>query len=216
MYRRLASLCVSLVSLTVPCVSAEAGIILFDFDNAPIHANLPIDLTVDGLTAHLSATGQGFSIQPADTLGFTPVGFSGRSIFPNSINASDLLIGFSQTLTDFSILYAPEEYATDSSATMRVTSYMNGAFVGTNTTTANPPGTWPSATLILSSAQPFNSVVVHYDAPPPTGGDYGPIFMADNMMVTTFSSAVPEPATLALLGIGALALLGSALFARQL
>ncbi len=143
------------------------------------------------------------------------MGFSGLSIFPNSINASDLSVGFSQTLTDFSILYAPEEYATDSSATMRVTSYMNGAFVGTNTTTASPPGTWPSATLSFSSAQPFNSVVVHYDAPPPTGGDYGPIFMADNMAVTTFSSAVPEPATLALLGMGALALLGSALLGRQ-
>lgn len=26
--------------------------------------------------------------------------------------------------------------------------------------------------------------MVHYDAPPPTGGDYGTIFMADNMNVT--------------------------------
>ena len=28
-----------------------------------------------------------------------------------------------------------------------------------------------------------NSVIVHYDKAPITGGDYGPIFMADNMSV---------------------------------
>src|ERR1051326_6471799 len=55
--------------------------ILFDFDNAPVHSSLPVDLSVGGLTAHLSATAQGFSIQPANTLGFTPVGFSGYSIY---------------------------------------------------------------------------------------------------------------------------------------
>jgi len=75
---------------------------------------------------------------------------------------------------------------------MRVTAYMNGTFVGTNTTTAQA-GTWPTATLAISAAQGFNSVVVHYDAPPPTGGDWGPIFMADNMSVTV---AVPEPVSL--------------------
>ncbi len=82
---------------------------------------------------------------------------------------------------------------------MRVTAYMNGVYVGTNTAVADPPGTWPSATLSFSSVQPFNSVVVHYDAPPPTGGDYGVIFMADNMNVT---AVVPEPASLAGLALG--------------
>jgi hypothetical protein len=191
----------------VLCAPAKAGSILFDFDNAPLHSPLPIDLTVDGLTAHFSATGQGFSIQAANTMGFTPAGFSGYCIYPSSIYEADLLVGFSQTLTDFSILYAPQELATDSSARMRVTAYMNNTLVGTNTMTAYPPGTWPSATLSFSSAQGFNRVVVHYDAPPPTGGDYGPIFMADNMRVTTASSAVPEPSTLGLLGLGALGLL---------
>ncbi len=55
---------------------------------------------------------------------------------------ADLIVDFSTPLTDFSILYAPEEYACDSSATMRVTAYLNGALVGTATTNAQA-GTWP-------------------------------------------------------------------------
>ena len=188
----------AMVVATGLCALASAQHMLFDFDTAPLHGGLPASLTVGGLTANFSATGQGFSFQEANVLGFTPPGFSGICIYPDSVFAADLLIGFSQTLTDFSILYAPEEYACDSSATMRVTAYLNGALAGTNTMVADPPGTWPSATLSFSSAQGFNSVVVHYDAPPPTGGDWGPVFMADNMNVT----AVPEPASFAVLALG--------------
>ena len=65
--------------------------------------------------------------------------------------------------------------------------------------------------LSFSSAQVFNSVVVHYDAPPPTGGDYGPIFMADNMIVT---AAVPEPESYAMLLAG-LGLVGFAVRRRE-
>src|SRR5436190_8475003 len=81
---------------------------------------------------------------------------------------------------------------------MRVTASMDGTLVGTATTTADPPGTWPTATLAFSSTEPFNDVVLHYDAPPPTGGDWGPIFMADNMLIT----AVPEPSGLLVLLLG--------------
>jgi hypothetical protein len=140
-------------------------------------------LTVGGITAQFSATGQGFSIQAANAMGFTPAGFSGNCIYPSSVYAADLIIGFSQLLTNFSVLYAPQELACDSSARMKVTAYLNDSLVGSNTTNANA-GTWPSEILAFSSTQPFNRVVVHYNAPPPTGGDYGPIFMADNMVVT--------------------------------
>ncbi len=165
---------------------------LFDFDNAPVHTSLPISLTASGITAQFTATGQGFSIQPANSLGFTPAGFSGYCIYPNSIYAADLAVTFSQPLKTFSILYAPEEYACDSSATMRVTAYLNGALVGTATTNATA-GTWPSETLAFASSTGFNKVVVHYAAPPVTGGDWGPIFMADNMQVTP----APTPVVLA-------------------
>ena len=171
---------------------AEAGTVLFDFDNANPYTPLPITLSVGGITAQFQGTGQGYSIQRANTLGFTPVGFGGNCIYPSSVYAADLQVAFSTVLTNFSILYAPEEYDCDSSARMRVTAYRNGTLVGTATTNAHA-GTWPTETLRFAAAAGFNSVVVHYDAPPVTGGDWGPIFLADNMAVTpaVMPSATP-------------------------
>jgi hypothetical protein len=174
-------------SLTLATLAGSGGLeaqVVFDFDNAPYQSSLPVTVTVGGLTAQLSGTGQGYSIQAANVLGFTPFGFSGYVIYPNSIYPADLVISFSQTIDTFSILCAPEEYACDSSATLRATGYRNSVFVATNTTTAPNPGTWPTATLTLSAPQGFDTVIVHYDAAPPTGGDWGPIFMADYMVVT--------------------------------
>lgn len=164
-------------------VRAEAQSILFDFEIASRFSPLPVTLTVRGLTAQFSGTGQSYSIQAANTMGFTPVGFSGNCIYPASISASDLIVNFSAPLADFSILYAPQELACDSSATMRLTTYLNEILVGTTITNAQA-GTWPTETFRFSSTQSFNKVVVHYDKAPVTGGDYGPIFMVDNMVVT--------------------------------
>ena len=158
--------------------------VLFDFDNAPLYSSLPIYQTAGGITAHLSATGQGYSIQNANVIGFTPPGFSGRILYPSSINLSDILIRFNQTLTDFSIMYCCQELGCDDAATMKVTAYMNGSYVGFNTRTATYPGTWPVDTLRCSFPQGFDSVVVHYFMHPPTCQDYGVIYMADNMRVT--------------------------------
>jgi hypothetical protein len=169
---------------------------------------------VGGITADFSATGQGYSIQDTQqVIGFLPTGFSGLGLVPNSINLSDLLVSFPQEIvTAFSIMVAPQDLNTDSTATLRVTAFLNGVPVGTNISMGSPPFFWPSSTLSFSSPQGFNSVVVHYDAPPPTGGDFGTIFVADNMIVT--ASVVPEPDGLVLLGIGALGLLGWRLWIR--
>lgn len=172
------------IALAAAPAALSAQTVLFDFNSAPIHTSLPIDLTVGGITAHFSATGQGFSIQDTSAPG-VPSGFSGRLLYPNSVFKADLLIGFDHVLTDFSIRYAPQELGCDDSATMRVTATMNGVFVGTNTKTASNPGTWPIDTLSCSFPKGFNAVVVHYDSKPPTCQDYGVIFMADDMIVTT-------------------------------
>ncbi len=166
--------------------NARAQSVLFDFDTAPLHTPLPLDLTAGGITAHFSAnpTFYNYSIQRADALGFTPAGFAGYCIYPSTVFACDLLISFNHALTAASIMYAPEEYATDSSCTMRITAYLGSVYVGTNTYQIPEPGTWPTGTLSFSSMQPFDNVVIHYDHAPPTGGDYGPIFMADNLLIT--------------------------------
>jgi hypothetical protein len=171
----------------IPGAFAQA--ILFDFDNAPLHSSLPISQTVNGITAFFKATGQGYSIQDANVLGFTPQGFSGRIIYPNSIYQADLLIRFDSTLIDFSIMYSCQELGCDDAATMRVTAFMKGILVGTSTKTASNPGNWPVDVLRCSFAQGFDSVVVHYDKRPPTCQDYGVIFMADNMRVTAYNPA---------------------------
>ena len=171
-------------------ISVKAQAVLFNFDNAPLYTSLPINQTSNGITASLSATGQGYSIQNANVMGFVPAGFSGRIIYPNSIYLSDLTILFDQTLTDFSIMYACQELGCDDAATMRVTAYMNSTYVGTSTRTATFPGTWPSDTLRCSFPQGFNKVVVHYDSHPPTCQDYGIIYMADNMKVTPIATGI--------------------------
>jgi hypothetical protein len=113
-----------------------------------------------------------------------PVGFSGQFVYPSSVFAADLTVDFSVPLTAFSTLYAPDELACDDSARMRVTAYRNGAWVGTETTTASNPGTYPVSTLACAFALGFDRVVIHYDAPPPTCHDYGVIFICDNMNIT--------------------------------
>jgi hypothetical protein len=176
--------------LGVLAAEAAAQGLLFDFDSVPYHTPLPIDLTVDDVTASFSGTGQGYSIQLASSPGVTPAGFAGNCLYPNSLYPADLLVGFSRLLRDVSILYAPSELECDSSATMRITGYRDATLVGTSTATAPNPGTWPAGVLSLSVPQGFNRVVIHYDGAPPACGEWAPIFMADNMTVTP----LPAPA----------------------
>jgi len=165
-----------------PCLSAQN--VLFDFDNAPPYTPLPINVTAQGVTAHLSATGAGYSIQSISAVPVVPLGFTGNIVYPSSVFAADLLISFTRTLTAFSIQYSPQELGCDDSARMRVTAFRGSVQVGTNTHTAQNPGTWPVDTLACAFPQGFDNVVIHYDAPPPTCHDYGVIFICDNMNIT--------------------------------
>lgn len=179
--------CICLIILN----PAAAQTVLFNFDNVAASTPLPITITQSGITAHFTTTGQGYSIQNANVLGFTPKGFSGNCIYPGSVYLTDLYINFDQTITYFSILYACQELACDDAATMRVTAYIKGSYVGTNTKTAAHPGTWPSDSLTCSFPKGFDSVVLHYDKRPPTCQDYGVIFMTDNMRVATIACVPP-------------------------
>lgn len=173
----------------LPSSITLAQSILFDFNDAPLHAPLPVSITKGGITAKFTATGEGYSIQDNSAPVF-PVGFSGRDIYPSSVFLSDLLIKYDKLLTDFSILYSCQELGCDDAATMRVTAYKNGIYVGTNTKAATHPGTWPVDTLDCSFSSGFDSVVIHYDHRPPTCTDYGVIFLCDDMLVTEQLSTI--------------------------
>ena len=174
--------------------------VTFDFDDAPVHTSLPVSLTSGPLGATFSATAQGFSIQAVGTVGIAPAGMSGLYVYPNSVFAADLVADFSETLTDFSIMFAPHELACDTSARMRVTAFMNGVQAGTNTATAPVPGTWPSGTLSIAVPTGFNRAVVHYDAPGTGCQDCGPIFVADNVTATMkcVAATVSQPPSAAI------------------
>lgn len=166
----------------------EPGAVAFDFDAGPGARSLPLAWTVDGLTATFSATGSGFSTQVgglAPGYGVDP----GYYLYPNSVFAADLIIDFSASCTDFSIMYSTQELGCDTSATMRVTVYQDGVQVGTNTNTGPATGTWPVNTLTISAPAGFNRAVVHYAARPATCQDWGPIFFADNVIVTRLCDA---------------------------
>jgi len=177
-----------LLVLALGFTISEAGAqsIVFNLDNASVSSSFPVDVTVSDVTLHLSSSGiGGYSMQPADVLGFKPQGFEGLCIYPSSVFAADLHIAFSTAMTSFSIVYAPQELGCDASATLRVNAYMKGISVGTTTTNATDlcTCTWQSQILEITLPQPFDKVIVHYDAKPACQ-DYGPIFMADNIVVT--------------------------------
>ncbi len=156
----------------------QPDVAMFDIDDAPVHTSLPVSLASGGLGAVFMG---GYSIQPFGTVGIAPAGMGGLYIWPNSVFQADLTIEFSQPVTEFSIMYSPQELACDTSARMRATGFSGVMEVATDTTTAPAPGVWPTGTLRLVSATPFDTVVVHYDAAPPGCQDYGVIFVADNM-----------------------------------
>lgn len=168
---------------------AAPGFATFDFDGATPGSGLPQWFTAGGIGATFSG---GYSVQPVGTLGIAPLGMSGYYLYPSSVFPSDLVIDFDLPVVDFSLLFAPDELACDTSATLRATASYGGTFVATATATAPVPGTYPSGTLSLVSAAPFTHVVVHWESPGQGCGDYGPIFFADRVIVQSApTSPVP-------------------------
>lgn len=193
-------------ALLALAAAARAQPVTFDFNNGPVNTATPVDQFSGGMSAHFAHESiYPYAIWASNVFGFTPAGFSGYSLWPATVYRSDLYIDFSTSIDSISMLYAPQELNTSSSCTMRLSAYMGPTFMGYVDYSSTNEGVWPSDTLAFGSTQPFDRVVVHYQAPPPTGGDYGPIFAIDNVTV----NPVPEPATW--LGLG----LALAIFRRR-
>ena len=174
------------------CGPTRAQSVLFDFDTAPAHSPLPIDLTVGGITAHFVRHRTGVLDPAGRHPGLHARRFRRQLHLPQQRvrgRPPDRLL---ETVTDFSILYAPRGTGLRFVGDEAGNRLHERVVRGNETMIADPPGTWPTATLGFSSISGFNNVVVHYDQRPPTGGDWGPIFMADNMNVTS-APFVPPP-----------------------
>jgi hypothetical protein len=181
--------CAAAALLALAAASAPAQtattIVTFNFDTASAGTPAPFTLRKGKITAAFTGGLYGYSIQAANVLGFTPKGLAGNCLYPNTVYASDVGITFNHAMTAIQMKFSPEEYATDSSATMQVSAYLGTTFVGSATAVAPVPGTWPTGTLkYATSTGTFDNVVVHYLKAPPTGGDYGPIFMLDVIKAT--------------------------------
>lgn len=196
-------LCLAIgIGLACAIGAASAQSTLFDFNNGPQYTGTPQDQVAGGIRAHFTATGSGYSIQNvAQVIGMLPTGFSGLGWSPNSVYGSDMMISFTDAVTGtplnlsrVSIMVAPQELACDSSSTMKITAYKGTHLVGSSLAISNDPNyTWPTIYLAFASGVPFDNVVIHFQAGPPTGGDWGPIFVADNLVVT--KRWVPLPIT---------------------
>ena len=197
------------VAVVIGMEARAATPILFDFDDCPVNTGLPyVTLPRYGVQATLTPvpnapTDNGYAFWPIGTAGASPVGMGGTCIYPSGVFLTDLQIEFNQPISDFSILYSPHELSTDSSATLQIKAYNGGTLLGSNTDqiTGLDVYTWPTGTLHYA-ATAFDKVVLHYYSGPPIGGDYGVIFIVDNMQVVP----VPEPASALLLLIGGAAM----------
>ncbi|MBS1708696.1 MAG: hypothetical protein JSS65_08255, partial [Armatimonadetes bacterium] len=121
---------------------------------------------------------------------------------------TDLATGLPAYMEAASIDVAPQELACDTSSFLRISGYNGATLVGTRVDSA--PGadsyTWPGFTLTLFTTDLFDPtvlfdrVVVSFESAPSTGGDWGPIFVADNF------NAYPIPEPTSLVGAGLLTL----------
>ncbi len=153
--------------------------------------------------------GPAFSIQSTATTFFTLSTFSGKYLYPNSVNRNALDITFSESISSISVIFATiDTLDPEVPSILELTASLNSVPVGAPSTqhsTFLPGETYPQATLSFDgNGEVFNSVrlIVPFQ---PIGAT---TFMIDDVTVMTAgSSAVPEPQTAALSGIAVVGLL---------
>jgi hypothetical protein len=171
------------------CAAANASTI-FNFDNDGLGTSTTFTDTVDGLSATFSSSADpgGFVIYPTiyETLTGNVLGDPGPAFADNLA----LDVNFSQNLSAITLDFATSDFITPSPFT--ITAYENSAPVGSASSTGQflSGFTFPEGEISFAGGT-FNQVVISSTATD---------FAVDNINV--IPTAVPEPATLGLLGVG--------------
>lgn len=196
--------------------AAQAATITFDFDTATpalgVGQSAPFVQTANGLTASFTSLPGfgGFSVQTDSSTGFSLSQFSGHYLYPNSLTPGPLDIAFSSPLDSISFIFATADFhQVEVPTTIRLTAFVGSTgtpAIGSTTAHGVYGGdTMPMGTLSFSSNTPFNMVEISIlRGQPAATGD----FLVDNISVTTAvapPTAVPEPMTAILSGLGLLA-----------
>ena len=113
------------------CVGAQD--VTFDFDSALVHAPLPLDIRRYNWSLQFRFALVQLFYPASGHRCLYSAAFLRAVYISSMVFQSELLTSFDTQLTSASVLYASEQFATESSCTMRMTAYRGATYVGTNT-----------------------------------------------------------------------------------
>ena len=178
-------------------ITTHAITAVFNFDNLPINTQTPFTDTNNGLSATFSSGDpvSGYIVADSESAFVSITGYL-LVTYPYG-NDTALTITFSEPVTSISFDFSYEIFPENQIMGVLSNGY---SFIATGSITDGY--VFPEGEVNLSFATPFNTIILTN-----TSSEWAN-FAIDNLTVDTGSTAVPEPATMLLLGSGLLGLWG--------